>query len=444
MTVFLGRINAFLWGAPALVLILTVGLFLSLRVRFVQLRLLPRAMRQFFSGMKPGRNNSSFRAVCTALAATVGTGNLAGVAGAICLGGPGAVFWMWLCGILGMVTKFAEAVLAVRYRVRTENGYLGGPMYAMVHGLGNAWKPMAACYSLFGLTASFGIGNAAQINTAVTSLCSLTVADIRLKFLLGILLAGIIGWLLFGGTGAIGSAAEMLVPFAAAGYMLLCIGVLLVRFTEVPAAFSQILLGAFSPRAVTGGMVGSGFRALRIGCARGVFTNEAGMGTAGMAHGGADVGHPVQQGMMGIVEVFLDTIVICTLTALVILTSGVDIPYGNDVGVYLTERAFQQIYGPAASVFLTAAVCLFAVASVLGWGMYGGQCARYLFGAKAWKFYAAAQAGMVLISSVLDTGVVWQLSEALNGMMVIPNLITLAALSPEVVRLTTEYKKSGL
>lgn len=439
MTVFLWKMNGFLWGAPALVLILTVGLFLSIRLGFVQLTLLPNALKYFLSGLKPGGKDSGFRALCTALAATVGTGNLAGVAGAICLGGPGSIFWMWLCGILGMVTKYAEATLAVRYRGEDSCG----PMYIMEQGLGRRWKPMAIGYSLFGLAASFGVGNAAQINAVVTSVNNLTDGSVRWNLLIGMILASIIGILLLGGAGRIGSAAEKLVPFAAAGYILLCVGVLILRITEIPKAFSQILLGAFSPRAVTGGLLGSGFRALQIGCSRGVFTNEAGMGTAAMAHGGAEVKHPAQQGLMGIVEVFLDTIVICTLTALVILTTGVDIPYGTDLGAELTQRAFESVYGPISSAFLTAALCLFAVAAVLGWGLYGGRCVQYLFGSKAWKPYAMAQTMMVVVGAIMNTGLVWQFSEVLNGLMVIPNLMTLAALTPEVVRLTIEYKKSG-
>ena len=440
MRVFLWKMNAFLWGAPALVLILSVGLFLSIRLRFVQLTLLPKALKRFFSGLT-GKDASGFRALCTALAATVGTGNLVGVAGAICLGGPGAVFWMWLCGILGMVTKYAEAVLAVRYRIASEDGFLGGPMYVMELGLGNRWKPMAVCYSLFGLIASFGVGNAAQINSAVTGIREI-FPDIP-GFLLGLALAAMIGTLLFGGAGTIGRAAETLVPFGAAGYILLCIGVLIFRLEEIPRAFTDIVRGAFSPRAVTGGLLGSGFRALRVGCSRGVFTNEAGMGTAAIAHGGAEVKHPVQQGLMGIVEVFLDTIVICTLTALVILTCGTEIPYGRDVGGALTQRAFACVYGSWAVWFLTGALCLFAVATVLGWGLYGARCAQYLFGRKVWKCYAAAQSLMVIIGAMMDTELVWQFSETVNGLMVIPNLITLAVLSPEVVRLTKEYKESG-
>ena len=449
MTKILTQINGFLWGVPSLLLILTVGLFLSFRLGFVQLRLLRCGLRQLMQSLRQKDGNSGFQALCTALAATVGTGNLVGVAGAICLGGPGAVFWMWLCGILGMVTKYAEAVLAVRYRVRSDDGYLGGPMYVMERGLGMKWKPMAAAYSLFGLIASFGVGNGTQINAVVTGINSVMTrfggtVSFRGNLLLGALLAALIGTLLLGGAGRIGAAAQRLVPFAAAGYIALCCGVLILRAEAIPKAFSDILSGALSPRAVTGGMLGSGFQALRIGCSRGVFTNEAGMGTAAIAHGSAEVEYPAQQGLMGIVEVFLDTILICTLTALVILTSGVSIPFGTDAGAELTTRAFVSVYGPSASIFLAVALCLFAVATVLGWGLYGARCVQYLFGIGAWKTYALVQTGMVVVGAALDTGLVWQFSETVNGLMVIPNLITLAVLSPEVVRLTKEYEKSGM
>lgn len=441
MSGVLNWVNGFVWGVPALVLIVTVGLYLSLRLGFAQLRLLPQALQAFFSGLN-GKDRSGFRSLCTALAATVGTGNLVGVAGAICLGGPGAIFWMWICGLLGMITKYAEAVLAVRYRVCDRDGFHGGPMYMMELGLGKVWKPMAWAYSLFGLIASFGIGNAAQINAVVTGVHTL-LPELP-GFVTGVILAILIGALLFGGAKAIGRAAETLVPFAAAGYILLCLGVLILRAEGIPNAFSQILLGAFSPRAVTGGMLGSSFQALRIGCSRGVFTNEAGMGTASIAHAGADVDHPARQGLLGIVEVFLDTMVMCTLTALVILVSGVEIPYGQDAGSELTQLAFGAIYGKAAQLFLTAALCLFAVATVLGWGLYGARCAQYLFSSKVWKGYALAQTAMVLVGAVADTGLIWQISETVNGLMAIPNLITLAALSPEVVRLTKEYRNSGV
>lgn len=450
MTKILSDLNAIVWGAPALVLILGVGLFLTLRLGFSQLTLFPRAVKTFLSRLKPGADAkegvSPFQALCTALAATVGTGNLVGVAGAICLGGPGAIFWMWICGVLGMVTKFAEATLAVRYRVKTGDGYVGGPMYVITRGLGQRFRPVACAYCLFGIIAAFGVGNATQINAVITGINGVLIRfggeETRTgDLVMGILLAALVGAMLLGGAKRIGAAAERLVPFAAMAYILMCIGVLLVKAKEIPAAFSMIVQGAFSPRAVTGGMLGSAFQALRVGCSRGVFTNEAGMGTASIAHASADVEHPAEQGLMGIMEVFLDTILICTLTALVILVSGVPIPYGVDAGAELTTLAFEAIYGEKVSVVIALALACFAIATVLGWGLYGARCAEFLFGPKVWKVFACMQTVTVVIGSVLDTGTVWQLSETVNGLMVIPNLTALAALTPEIVRLTKEYKK---
>ena len=452
MTKIFEILNAIIWGAPALVLILGVGLFLTIQLGFAQLTLFPRAVREFCRKFHPGKRASNgvspFQALCTALAATVGTGNLVGVAGAICLGGPGAIFWMWICGILGMVTKFAEATLAVRYRVKTENGCIGGPMYVITQGLGSRWRPLACAYCLFGVIAAFGVGNATQINAVITGINSVLIRFGREEsqtgnLLIGLILALLIGTMLFGGAKRIGAAAERLVPFAATAYILMCVGVLLIKAEKIPTAFTMILQGAFSPRAVTGGMLGSAFQALRIGCSRGVFTNEAGMGTASIAHASADVEHPAEQGLMGIMEVFLDTILICTLTALVILVSGVPIPYGTDAGAELTTLAFTSIYGKNAAIAIALALILFAVATVLGWGLYGARCAEFLFGPKAWRCFAYAQTLAIVLGSVMDTATVWQLSETVNGLMVIPNLIALAALTPELVRLTKDYKKSG-
>ncbi len=450
MTKIFAFLNAVLWGAPALVMILGVGLYLSIRMGFPQVRLFSQAVRDFFRKLLPkkGEDASSFRSLCTALGATVGTGNLVGVAGAICIGGPGAVFWMWVSGLLGMGTKFAEAMLAVRYRRKTPSGYIGGPMYVIADGLGEKYRPLAAAYCFFGLIASFGVGNGTQVNAVVTSVNAVLTSVHREptrtgNLVMGLLLALLTGTLLLGGAKRIGRAAEKLVPLAAGAYILLCAGVLLVRWEQIPKAFSGILCGAVNPKAVTGGALGSAFQALRIGCSRGVFTNEAGMGTASIAHASADVKHPAQQGLMGIMEVFLDTIVICTLTALVILVSGTDIPYGVDAGPELTTAAFSKVYGPLASVLIALMLCAFAIATVLGWGLYGGRCAQFLFGEKSWKPFALTQAGMVLLAALADTATVWQLSETVNGLMVIPNLLALAALSPEVARLTKEYKKTG-
>ena len=432
-------------GLPAAALILGVGLFLTLRLGFPQLGLFPRAVGLFFRRMFAGKRDggvSSFQALCTALAATVGTGNLVGVAGAICLGGPGAIFWMWVCAFFGMATKYAEAALAVRYRVKTPDGYAGGPMYTMTYGMGQRFRPLAKAYCVFGILAAFGVGNTAQVNAVVTGV---NAAMSRFggqpsrmgNLLMGLTLAVLAGFLLFGGAKRIGAAAETLVPLAAGAYLLLCVGVLLVFRRRIPIALGQILTGAFCPRAVTGGMLGSAFRALCVGCRRGVFTNEAGMGTASIAHACAEA-EPAEQGLMGMMEVFLDTIVICTLTALVILASGVPVPYGVDTGAELTTRAFSQVYGAGASVFLAAALILFAVATILGWGLYGARCAQFLFG--GWKGFAAAQTAMVVLGAVLDTETVWQLSELANGLMALPNLICLAALTTELRRITKEYK----
>ena len=449
MLEILEGIDNLLWGAPALVLILGVGIYLTVRTGFAQLTFFGRAFRGFFAALFQKHKDdgvSSFQALCTALAATVGTGNLVGVAGAICLGGPGAVFWMWVCGLLGMITKYAEVTLAVRYRQKQGNGYVGGPMYIITQGLGKHWNWLACCYCAFGIVASFGVGNATQINAVITGIHGVldnfgipqsTMADAAM----GLMLSVIVGFMLLGGAKRIGSTAEKLVPFVSAAYILLCVGVLIARRDAIGDAFYAIIRGAFAPKAVTGGMLGSAFQALKVGCARGVFTNEAGMGTASIAHASANTEHPVQQGLMGIMEVFLDTILICTLTALAILVSGVSIPYGQDVGGELTAAAFSSVYGSHITLFLTCALCCFAFATVLGWGLYGGRCAQYLFGSKAWNRFAIAQTLMVFLGSVMNTQTVWLFAETVNGLMAIPNLLALAALSPEVVRLTIDYKE---
>lgn len=449
MRKFLEFANLIVWGAPALVLILGVGIYLTIRTGFVQVRLFPRALRLFFrklSSTKTDDEVSPIQALCTALAATVGTGNLIGVAGAISLGGPGSIFWIWVCGLLGMAVKFAEATLAVRYRVTRNGEHFAGPMYEICQGLSLRWHWLATAYSLFGVIAAFGVGNATQINGVIVSI-NQTIEKFGGKptwqgnLLMGIALGILVGAMFLGGAKRIGKCAEFLVPFMSCGYLALCIGVLVVRFSDLPDAFFAIFRGAFSPKAVTGGVIGSAFSALRVGVSRGVFTNEAGMGTASIAHGGADVAHPVEQGMMGILEVFLDTILMCTMTALVILSSGAKIPYGTDAGGVLTLAAFVQVYGDWVTVFLAFSLCCFALATVLGWGLYGARCAQYLFGDGAWKAFALLQSAMVVLAAVMQTGILWSLAETFNGLMAIPNLMLLAALSPEVQRLTHEYKK---
>lgn len=436
MEELLEKINVLVWGVPALAGILGVGLYLTLRTGFVQIRLFPAALKRFGKLLR-GRDKSSWRSFCTALGATVGTGNLVGVAGAICLGGPGSIFWMWVCGFFGMATKYAEAVLAVRYRVEEDGEILGGPMYIITRGLGEKWRRLASVYCFFGVIAAFGVGNATQINAMVTAICQVTGGE-RGKLWLAPGLALLVGLLLRGGARGIGAAAEKLVPFAALSYIGLCAGVLIARHERIGQAFILIVQGAFDPKAVTGGMLGSAFAALRVGCARGVFTNEAGMGTAGIAHASAEVDHPAQQGMMGILEVFLDTIVICTLTGLVILCSGVTVPYGIDTGGELTSQAFGAVLGGWAETVLALCVCCFAMATVLGWGLYGLRCARFLFGKESERKFIWLQMAAALLGAALKTGVIWLLAEIFNGLMAIPSLLATVLLSGEAAGLS-EY-----
>lgn len=449
---YLQEINAFLWGIPLLLLIIGLGIYLTIRTRCVQLRLLPRAIRRFFSLDKDtsDRHKASQRqALFTALAATVGTGNLAGVAGAISIGGPGSVFWMWVCGVIGMVTKYAEATLAVRFQHVNEQGEtVGGTMYMIQNGMPKFTHWLAYVYCFFGVVAAFGVGNATQINAAIGSINSALQTfgienSVWLNLLLGTIFAGLIFSSFWSGAGKVGKIAERLVPFASVIYLILGILVLLINHVNIPVAFTCIIQGAFHPRAVTGGMVGSMFAALRVGASRGVFTNEAGMGTAAIAHGSATVEYPAQQGLMGIVEVFIDTIVICTMTALVILCSGVQIPYGSDPGISLTSAAFSGVLGRWVSTVLAVMVCCFAIATVIGWGLYGGRCAQFLFGNGCWRKFVIIQTITVIVSAVLETGTVWVLAEIVNGLMAVPNLITLLWLSPELIRLTKSYCTKG-
>lgn len=442
-------LNRVVWGVPALILILTVGLALSVGTKFLQVRKLGFAMstivRRLFS-KEPGETGgvSPFQAVCTALAATVGIGNIAGVAGAISLGGPGAVFWMLLSAVLGMVIKYAEVVLAVRFRRGEKGAYYGGPMYYIRDGLGGRWRPLATAFCLFGVLAAAGVGNSAQVSALVAAMNSALEAfqipeNPGRNLAVGLILGVLALVTLLGGAKRVGAVTELLVPVMSLGYLLLAAGALIIFHRRIPAALFSILEGAFQPRAVTGGLVGSCFTAMRTGVARGVFSNEAGMGTASIAHAGAETDHPAEQGLYGIFEVFVDTILICTMTALVILVSGVPVPYGEEAGAELTVAAFVAAYGKWVTVFTALAMASFAGATVLGWGLYGLRCAAFLLGPKAEKPFALAHGAVCALGAVLSAGLVWQISELFNGLMAIPNLIALALLSPEVFRLTRAY-----
>ncbi len=454
LTDILTAFNHAVWGVPTLVLILGVGVLLTIVTGFGQITLFPRAVGEFFRKFrvraKDAGTVSPYQALCTALAATVGTGNIAGVAGAIAIGGPGAIFWMWLGAFFGMVTKFAEAALAVQYRQRNADGeFVGGPMYMIQNGLGAKWKPLGAAYSFFGVVAAFGVGNATQINAVVTganqAMASFGIAPSAAgDLVMGIVLAVVIAGILLGGMRRIGTLAEKLVPFASVVYILLGIMVLFLRFDAIIPAFRSIIAGAFTPSAFTGGVVGTAVMSLRTGISRGVFTNEAGMGTASIAHAAAQVKHPVEQGLMGIMEVFLDTIVICTMTALVILVSGTPIDYGVDTGAALTAKAFSAVLGDWADLVIAGALCCFALATVVGWGLYGVRCAQYIFGDGVWKKFVFLQCGAVILGAVLQTRTVWLLSEAVNGLMAIPNLTALLFLMPRLHHLVEDYRAQML
>ncbi|MCI6729986.1 MAG: sodium:alanine symporter family protein [Candidatus Faecousia sp.] len=451
-------LNRLVWGFPALLLILGVGGYLSIRTGFVQLRKLGLTFKTIWQKLRqppePG-GVSPFQALCTALAATVGTGNIAGVAGAIAIGGPGAVFWMWVAAFLGMAVKYGEVVLAVRYREPGPDGaYLGGPMYYIRNGLGHAWGWLGSLYCCFGVIAAFGVGNSTQVSTAVASINQALAAfghtpGFRGNLVMGLILGLLVGLVVLGGARRIGSVAEYLIPVMSLGYILLSLGAIACNRQALPGALEAIFAGAASPRACTGGAVGSLFITLRIGVSRGVFTNEAGMGTASIAHAGAKTRHPCEQGLYGIFEVFADTIVICTMTALVILTSGVSIPYGVDAGAELTVTAFVSVYGSWVTVFLAVSMALFAFATILGWGLYGTRCAEFLFGGKSSRLFALLHAATTILGALIAPALLWDLAEVVNGLMAIPNLIALLALSPEILRLTgtyfeqTERRKSG-
>ena len=446
-------VNNFIWGVPAMICIFGVGLFLSVRTNFLQIRKFPYAIRTTIGRMFRKRNASDgamtpFQAVCTALAATVGTGNIAGVAGAIAIGGPGAVFWMWISALLGMCTKYAEVTLAVHFREKNTNGELvGGPMYYIKNGLDKKWHFLAYLFSAFGVLTVFGTGNATQVNTITTAVNSALLNYHLLgedqvptsNLIIGIVIAVLVGMILLGGIKRIGRVTEKLVPFMALLYVILGLGVIVIHAGALPSVFGAIIGGAFNPSAVTGGIVGSMFVSMKKGVSRGIFSNEAGLGTGSIAHACADTRKPVKQGMFGIFEVFTDTIVICTLTALVILCSGIAVPYGEAAGAELTIRGFTSTYGSWISILTAFAMCCFAFSTTIGWGLYGARCIEFLFSEKVTKPFMVVYSLVAIVGATANLGLMWSIAETFNGLMAIPNLIALFLLSGTVVKLTKEY-----
>lgn len=448
-------VNNFIWGVPAMVCILGVGLYLSIRTGFIQIRKFGYAISVTLGRMfrkREARDGAitPFQAVCTALAATIGTGNIAGVAGAIAIGGPGAVFWMWLSALLGMCTKFSEVTLAVRFREKNKEGELvGGPMYYIKNGLGKRWLWLAYVYAAFGVLTVFGTGNATQVNTIKTAINEALVnyhiigegQTVISNWIIGITITVLVALILLGGIKRIGNVTEKLVPFMALFYVVLSLGVIILNITRVPGVFASIFAGAFRPSAVTGGVVGSIFLSMRKGVSRGIFSNEAGLGTGSMAHASADTKKPVKQGFFGIFEVFADTIVICTLTALVILCSGTPIRYGTEAGAELTIRGFTSTYGSWASIFTAVALVCFAFSTVLGWGLYGSRCIEFLFSNRVVKPFKVIYSLVAILGATMDLGLVWGIADTFNGLMAIPNLVALFLLAGTVVKMLREYKE---
>ena len=453
-------VNGFIWGVPAMICIIGVGLLLSVRTRFIQVRKFGAAMKNtigkiFDKTQAKDGSMSPFQAVCTALAGTVGTGNIAGVAGAIALGGPGAIFWMWCSAFLGMCTKFSEVTLAIHFREKNANGeYVGGPMYYIKNGLSKKWHFLAVLYALFGVLTVFGTGNATQVNTIVSSIHSALhnlhiidgTVDERANLIFGIFIAAFVAMVLLGGIQRIGQVSEKLVPFMATLYVILAIGVVILHINRVPAVFAMIFKSAFTPQAATGGIIGSMFLSMKKGVSRGIFSNEAGLGTGSIAHACADTNNAVHQGMFGIFEVFMDTIVICTLTGLVILLGAPNIVYGQAAGAELTISGFTATYGGWVSIFTAVAMCCFAFSTIIGWGLYGSRCIEFLGGEKLVRPFLVAYSFVAIIGATINLGLLWDIADTFNGLMAIPNLIALLILSGQVKKLAIDVdqaEKSG-
>lgn len=453
-------VNGFIWGVPAMICIIGVGLLLSVRTRFIQVRKFGAALKNtigkiFDKTQAKDGSMSPFQAVCTALAGTVGTGNIAGVAGAIALGGPGAIFWMWCSAFLGMCTKFSEVTLAIHFREKNANGeYVGGPMYYIKNGLSKKWHFLAVLYALFGVLTVFGTGNATQVNTIVSSIHSALhnlhiidgTVDERANLIFGIFIAAFVAMVLLGGIKRIGQVSEKLVPFMATLYVILAIGVVILHISRVPAVFAMIFKSAFTPQAATGGIIGSMFLSMKKGVSRGIFSNEAGLGTGSIAHACADTNNAVHQGMFGIFEVFMDTIVICTLTGLVILLGAPNIVYGQAAGAELTISGFTATYGGWVSIFTAVAMCCFAFSTIIGWGLYGSRCIEFLGGEKLVRPFLVAYSFVSIIGATINLGLLWDIADTFNGLMAIPNLIALLILSGQVKKLAIDVdqaEKSG-
>ena len=453
---FAGPLNTAAWIYILLPCVFAGGIYLTAGTGAVQFRRFGYAMKNTIGKMfqktdAEAGSVTPLQAVTTALAATVGTGNIVGTSQAIALGGYGAIFWLWLAALLGMAIKFSEVTLSVHFRERDKKGdWVGGPMYYITNGLGPKWKWMAVLFSLFAILASFGIGNMSQANSIMDSFKN-AILTFHPEFTntgavewgAGLILAAVTGLVLFGGIKRIGAVTEKFIPLMSVLYIVFTLTVILGNFSGIGQAFKLIFVGAFTPQAVLG--AGSGIalkNALVWGLRRSAFSNEAGLGSAAIAHAAAQTEGPVQQGLYGIFEVFMDTIVICTLTALTIISSGVEIEFGSVPGSSLITAAFATVFGDKiAALFVAVSLMMFAYSTILGWSLYGTRCVQYLFGLKAAKFYQIFFIAIIVVGCVSPMEAVWNLADTFNGLMAIPNFIAVFALSPVVFKLTKEFFK---
>ncbi|MEH6628084.1 MAG: sodium:alanine symporter family protein [Motiliproteus sp.] len=442
LTNIIGEINSIVWGPMMLVLILGVGLFLQLGLKLMPIFKLGTGFKLLWGGRstssaeKKEGELSPFNALMTSLSATIGTGNIAGVATAIFLGGPGALFWMWCTALVGMATKYAEAVLAVKYReVDEEGNHVGGPMYYIKNGLGKKWAWMGTLFAIFGTIAGFGIGNTVQANSVANVIESNFGVPM---WITGVVLMVLTGAVLIGGIKRIGNVAGMLVPFMAIAYLVAGLVVLAINANAIPAALDMVFTHAFTGTAAEGGFAGAAvWMAIRFGVARGVFSNEAGLGSAPIAHASAQTKDPVRQGLIAMLGTFIDTLIVCSITGLVIITSG--LWTGGESGASLTSAAFADALPGVGNYIVAIALAVFAFTTILGWSLYGERCAEFLFGVKIIIPFRILWILAVPVGTMVSLDFVWLLADTLNAMMAIPNLIALALLSPVVFKLTKEY-----
>jgi len=445
LTNIISSINSIVWGVPMLVMILGVGLFLTLGLRLMPILKLGTGFKLLWKGRIPDKDKqgsgeiSPFNALMTSLSATIGTGNIAGVATAIFLGGPGALFWMWCTALLGMATKFAEAVLAVRYREVDANGnHVGGPMYYIKNGLSSKWAWLGTAFAVFGAIAGFGIGNTVQANSVANAIESTFGVD---PLVTGIIMMVLVGLVLMGGIKRIGDVAGKLVPLMATFYIAAGAIVLIINISEIPAAFALIINSAFTETAAEGGFAGAAvWAAIRFGVARGVFSNEAGLGSAPIAHAAAQTKNPVAQGLVAMLGTFIDTLIVCSITGLAIIVTGEWT--SGATGAELTSKAFASAI-PGGNYIVAVALSVFAFTTILGWSVYGEKCVQYLFGVKAIMPFRVCWILVVPIGAAGSLEFIWLLADTMNALMAIPNLIALGLLSPVVFKLTREYFASN-